>query len=92
MRNVQILGIDAGGTMTDTILIDEGGQMVIGKAATTPHDESIGFVGSLADALGWWDMTPEEVKRLDDISAPPRLYPHWMFEFTKRDRMSPPKP
>jgi aryl-alcohol dehydrogenase-like predicted oxidoreductase len=38
-----------------------------------------------------WDMTQEEVKRLDDLSAPPRLYPHWMFEFTKRDRISPPK-
>ncbi len=56
MRTLQILGIDAGGTMTDTILIDKDGGMVIGKAATTPRDESIGFIASLADALGWWDM------------------------------------
>ncbi len=56
MRSVQILGIDAGGTMTDTILIDKSGQMVIGKAATTPRDESVGFIASLKDALGWWEM------------------------------------
>ncbi len=56
MRNVEILGIDAGGTMTDTILIDDKGEMIIGKAATTPHDESIGFISSLEDALGYWEM------------------------------------
>jgi acetone carboxylase beta subunit len=59
MRTVQILGIDAGGTMTDTILIDEKGEMVIGKAATTPRDESVGFIDSLSDALGWWEMKAE---------------------------------
>lgn len=36
-----------------------------------------------------WDMTPDEVKRLDEVSATPKPYPHWMFEYTKRDRMSP---
>jgi len=56
-RTVEILGIDAGGTMTDTILIDTDGDMVIGKAATTPHDEAIGFVESTRDALQNWDKT-----------------------------------
>ena len=31
-----VVGIDAGGTMTDTILVDERGHFKIGKAATTP--------------------------------------------------------
>lgn len=66
MGNVQILGIDAGGTMTDTILIDATGLMVIGKAATTPHDESIGFITSLKDALSYWDLKLDDsVKMLD---------------------------
>jgi acetone carboxylase, beta subunit len=58
-RTVEILGIDAGGTMTDTILIDTEGDMVIGKAATTPHDEAIGFVESTQDALRHWDLAIE---------------------------------
>ena len=68
MRTLQILGIDAGGTMTDTILIDKEGRMVIGKAATTPRDESIGFLASLTDALGWWDMKPEDAVPMLDAA------------------------
>ena len=60
MHSVQILGIDAGGTMTDTILIDTDGNMVIGKAATTPHDESAGFQESFKDALSHWDVSVED--------------------------------
>ncbi|MFA7282595.1 MAG: hydantoinase/oxoprolinase N-terminal domain-containing protein, partial [Sterolibacterium sp.] len=40
-RSPRILGIDAGGTMTDTFLIDDNGEFVVGKAQTTPQDESI---------------------------------------------------
>ena len=55
-----ILGIDAGGTMTDTFLIDEGGEFIVGKAQTTPQDEAIGFMNSAKDGLKYWDMTVEE--------------------------------
>jgi acetone carboxylase beta subunit len=55
-RRVRVLGIDAGGTMTDTILIDAAGEFVIGKAQTTPHDESLGFHRSALDALGYWEL------------------------------------
>jgi aryl-alcohol dehydrogenase-like predicted oxidoreductase len=36
----------------------------------------------LADNLGAlaWDMTAEEVARLDALAPPPRLYPYWMIE------------
>jgi aryl-alcohol dehydrogenase-like predicted oxidoreductase len=27
-----------------------------------------------------WEMTPEEVARLDEISKPPRTYPYWFLE------------
>src|SRR5262245_33438907 len=46
--------------MTDTFLVDEGGAFVVGKAQTTPEDESAGFMASAEDALGQWESTPEE--------------------------------
>src|SRR5271166_5746239 len=59
-RTPRVLAIDAGGTMTDTFIVDEHGAFVVGKAQTTPEDESLGFIASARDALGQWDSTPEE--------------------------------
>jgi acetone carboxylase beta subunit len=59
-RVPRVLAIDAGGTMTDTFIVDERGSFVVGKAQTTPEDESIGFIASARDALGQWDSTPAE--------------------------------
>ncbi len=59
-RVPRVLAIDAGGTMTDTFIVDARGSFVVGKAQTTPEDESIGFMASACDALGQWDSTPEE--------------------------------
>ncbi len=56
----RILAIDAGGTMTDTFIINEKGDFIVGKAQTTPEDESEGFMNSSRDALSYWDMTIEE--------------------------------
>ena len=36
-----------------------------------------------------WQMTAEESAALDAVSAPPRLYPNWMLEFTRLDRDNP---
>jgi aryl-alcohol dehydrogenase-like predicted oxidoreductase len=33
-----------------------------------------------------WEMTAEEVARLDALSRPPRVYPYWMLERTVQDR------
>jgi N-methylhydantoinase A/acetone carboxylase beta subunit len=55
-----VLAIDAGGTMTDTFVVDEHGAFVVGKAQTTPDDESVGFVASANDALAQWGTTPAE--------------------------------
>jgi aryl-alcohol dehydrogenase-like predicted oxidoreductase len=33
-----------------------------------------------------WEMTADEVARLDALSMPPRLYPYWMLEMMARDR------
>ncbi len=54
-RRVQIVASDAGGTMTDMIAVGADGNFVIGKAATTPQDQSLGFWDSLVDAFEYWD-------------------------------------
>ncbi len=59
-RNPRVLAIDAGGTMTDTFIVDEAGSFVVGKAQTTPEDESEGFTASAVDALDQWDSAPAE--------------------------------
>lgn len=62
MKNVPlVMGIDAGGTMTDTILVDEQGGYTIGKAATTPEEEAVGFIESAHDAGEYWGVGLEEM-------------------------------
>lgn len=51
---------DAGGTMTDVILVDEAGRSVVGKAPTTPHDESIGYMESMYEAMDYMGIPKEE--------------------------------
>jgi acetone carboxylase, beta subunit len=46
--------------MTDTFIVDEAGSFVVGKAQTTPEDESIGFMGSSRDALAQWGSAPAD--------------------------------
>ena len=60
MTNPIVIGIDAGGTMTDTILVDEHGHFKIGKAATTPRNEAEGFIASAADAAEAWGISLEQ--------------------------------
>jgi acetone carboxylase, beta subunit len=62
-RHPRVLAIDAGGTMTDTFIVDEAGEFVVGKAQTTPQDESVGFMDSARDALAQWESTPAEAFR-----------------------------
>ncbi|MBX3566772.1 MAG: hydantoinase/oxoprolinase family protein [Rhizobiaceae bacterium] len=56
-----VIGIDAGGTMTDTILVDADGHFKIGKSATTPKDESEGFLASAEDAAEAWGISLESL-------------------------------
>jgi acetone carboxylase beta subunit len=59
VENPIVIGIDAGGTMTDTILVDQHGHFKIGKAATTPKNESEGFIASAEDAAEAWGISLE---------------------------------
>jgi acetone carboxylase beta subunit len=56
----RVLAIDAGGTMTDTFIVDEQGSFVVGKAQTTPENEAAGFMASAHDALEQWGLAPEQ--------------------------------
>ena len=46
--------------MTDTFIVDEAGSFIVGKAQTTPDDESRGFMNSARDALEQWGSSPEQ--------------------------------
>lgn len=56
----KVYAIDAGGTLTDTFIVDETGEFIVGKAQTTPEDESIGLMHSTEDAFRRWGMEVEE--------------------------------
>ncbi len=58
---VQVLGIDAGGTMTDTFFVREDGRFVVGKAQSNPEDESLAIYNSSQDALAHWQRSVDEV-------------------------------
>jgi N-methylhydantoinase A len=50
-----VIGVDIGGTFTDAVVVAGDGQMVLGKASTTPEDFSVGFfraVAAAAEKLG----------------------------------------
>jgi len=70
-RSVQVLGIDAGGTMTDTFFVDADGDFVVGKAQSTPQDESIGLIESSREGLEAWGLDLADVRthilELDDV-------------------------
>ncbi|MFX1296953.1 MAG: hydantoinase/oxoprolinase family protein [Promethearchaeota archaeon] len=58
-KNLVAMAFDTGGTMSDTFIIDERGVFVVGKAQTTPDNESEGIINSIGDALEQWDTSIE---------------------------------
>ena len=51
MTEARVFAIDAGGTMTDAFVVLEDGRFAVGKAQTTPDDESEGVLRSFKDAI-----------------------------------------
>ncbi|MCC6791722.1 MAG: hydantoinase/oxoprolinase family protein [Thermomicrobiales bacterium] len=56
----RVIAYDAGGTMTDSFIVSDDGSFVVGKAQTTPADESEGMLSSTADALAQWGLAPPD--------------------------------
>ena len=63
----RVLAIDAGGTMTDTFIVDGAGSFVVGKAQTTPEDESVGFMESAQRRARAVGLDPRGVVRRDRL-------------------------
>ena len=60
MVKLKAIALDTGGTMTDSFIIDEVGAFTVGKAQTTPENESEGILNSIADSLSYRDTTLDE--------------------------------
>lgn len=45
-----VIGVDIGGTFTDTVVVDDDGTPTIGKASSTPPDFERGFIDAVASA------------------------------------------
>jgi N-methylhydantoinase A len=57
-----ILGVDVGGTFTDAALLT-GSRLVVGKAPTTPRDQSSGVMDAVSEALEATGAAPGDVER-----------------------------
>jgi acetone carboxylase beta subunit len=58
-ENVKLssIALDTGGTMTDSFIIDKKGGFKVGKAQTTPYNESEGILNSIHDSLKQWNTS-----------------------------------
>jgi N-methylhydantoinase A len=62
------VGVDIGGTFTDCVVIDDRGRIATGKVPTTPEDRSVGFFGSIEDAVSKWSLgLPDVMQACDRI-------------------------
>jgi N-methylhydantoinase A len=57
--------------MTDVIVVDASGHFTIGKASTTPHNQSLGYLESLRDGFEYWgiDFDAEAHRILPGVKA-----------------------
>jgi len=58
--SLKAIALDTGGTMTDAFIIDEEGAFTVGKAQTTPENESEGILNSIADSLQYKETNLDE--------------------------------
>jgi N-methylhydantoinase A len=58
-----LLALDAGGTMTDTFLVDEAGNFVLGKYLTNKENEAVSYLGSVADAASYLGASSTDIHK-----------------------------
>ncbi|GAX90003.1 hydantoinase/oxoprolinase family protein [Effusibacillus lacus] len=56
-----ILALDAGGTMTDTILVKPDGSFIVGKSLTNREDEKSSYLESVGDAASYLGLTSSDI-------------------------------
>lgn len=57
------IGVDTGGTFTDCVIMDEAGNLILGKAPSTPRDFSEGILNSVAAAASSRGLDTADVLR-----------------------------
>ncbi|HWF52850.1 MAG TPA: hydantoinase/oxoprolinase family protein [Solirubrobacteraceae bacterium] len=60
-------GIDIGGTFTDCVVLDEGGNITLAKVSSTPPDFAVGFLDSLEAVAGRLGLTVEDFLSRTDM-------------------------
>ena len=59
-RGRYIVGVDIGGTFTDCVVVNDQGEMVVGKSLSTPPDYSTGAADAVRDAARNIGLADEE--------------------------------
>ena len=63
-----MIAIDAGGTMTDCVLVSDDGTFTVGKALTNREDEAKSYLESVDDAAGYLGLGSSEVHQRTSTS------------------------
>lgn len=66
---MQFVGIDSGGTFTDTVIVDDVGQVAVGKALSTPGRLEVGVLESIRQAATALGRDLEGVLSTTDVLA-----------------------
>ncbi|MCC7122779.1 MAG: hydantoinase/oxoprolinase family protein [Gammaproteobacteria bacterium] len=61
------IALDAGGTMTDAVIVDDSGRFLVGKYLTNKRDESVSFLGSITDAAATAGRTLDDTLRRSQV-------------------------
>lgn len=61
MSGKYVIGVDIGGTFTDCVVLDGAGNVVIGKAPSTPPDFHEGFLAAIGVAASRIGITTEQL-------------------------------
>ena len=61
------IALDAGGTLTDSVIVDEKGQFLVGKFLTNKADESQSFIGAIKDGAATDNRTVDETLSNSDV-------------------------
>jgi len=58
-----VVGIDAGGTMTDCVIVDQDGNFVQGKSLTNPGNETKSYMDAVRDTAENWGLGTSDVHK-----------------------------
>ena len=61
------IALDAGGTLTDSVIVDEKGQFLVGKFLTNKADESQSFIGAIRDGAATDNRSVDETLSNSDV-------------------------